>query len=95
MKSLREFCIDAENQLNAVKPEDYAVLFVRLHELMYRQYVADPDPNKWKLGLVFSTLHGLDLFKNIIECLDGKRWIESGEYGDNFRKIISKHKGMN
>ena len=43
-------------------------------------------------GLTFSNSHGIDLFKNILDCLNGRVWKEEGEYGNNFRKGVDKYR---
>lgn len=48
--------------------------------------------NKFFRGFIFSTTHGADIFKNIIDCLKGAEWKEEGEYGNNFRKAIKSIK---
>lgn len=48
--------------------------------------------NKFFKGLIFSTTHGADIFKNVIDCLNGADRKEDGEYGNNFKKGINKYK---
>lgn len=53
---------------------------------------------KFQHGLIFSTIHGADFFKNVYHCLVlGHPWSKKnehgaemlkGEYEDNFRKFI-------
>jgi hypothetical protein len=45
--------------------------------------------NRFFKGLIFSTTHGADIFKNVLNCLNGQVWKEEGEYGNNFRKGIN------
>jgi hypothetical protein len=40
-------------------------------------------------GLISSTSHGIDFFRNIIDVAEGRmKWEEEGQYGDNFRKLV-------
>lgn len=40
-------------------------------------------------GLISSTSHDTDYFRNIIELAEGRmEWKEKGPYGDNFRKMV-------
>ena len=50
--------------------------------------------NRFFPGLVFSTSHGISIFKNVLDCLRGREWKEEGEYGNNFRKGIDKYRKM-
>jgi len=45
-------------------------------------------------GLVCSTIHGTEFFDNVVACCEGRlvwdKYVEKGEYGDNFRKLIAE-----
>lgn len=84
--SMREFCEAVVKELNECPAEKWAEIFVNSKIKFQREY-AD--------GLIFSTVHGIDFFKHV---LNGKwpeydpvtRIGESGEYGNNFRKLLKK-----
>lgn len=44
---------------------------------------------RFSMGLITSITHGMDFFDNVMNGLNGSKWDERGEYGDNFRKIIT------
>jgi uncharacterized NAD(P)/FAD-binding protein YdhS len=75
--NLKTFC---ENSIEELRIFD-AEKFVRLREDLH---------NKFFKGLIFSTTHGADIFKNILETLEGNPWKEEGEYGANFKKGIKQ-----
>ena len=83
---MKQFCLNAINLLNSANIKDWAVLFVNLRMEFARTYQKE---------LITSTYHGIDFFQNVLDCLNGKKWLEPGEpeiksiYGENFRKLIS------
>ena len=79
---MKDFCIKANQTLNGASKSDFAPMFIGLKRLFY---------DKYQNGLVFSTAHGVDFFTNVINCLDGQKWEEKGEYGNNFRKMIEMY----
>lgn len=80
----------AQNQLESTQG-NWAQLFVELRMSFWHAHAG---------GLIFSTNHGPDFFKNVIECINGKEWkmpqqhddngrpIPEGEYEKNFRRMI-------
>lgn len=60
-------------------PRVFAKNYVNLRLQFFRQF----NP-----GYICSTSHGIDFFDNIRNCLAGEEWMEKGEYGNNFRKLI-------
>lgn len=79
---MKQFCLNAIEQLDKCHPRDWASLFVNLKMEFFRKY---------QRGLICSTSHGIDWFHNIIDCLNGKEWSvedHKGEFENNFRKLI-------
>ena len=79
---MKQFCLDAIQQLNNVHPSRWAELYVNLKMEFFRKY---------NNGLICSTVHGSDWFINVLNCLNGMEWDKKeykGEYEDNFRKLI-------
>lgn len=78
--NLKEFCQEAESNINSAES------FIKYRMALHNYYFQ---------GLIFSTSHGTDIFKNVIKCLDGGEWKEEGEYGRNFKEGIKRHYGQN
>lgn len=78
---LKKFCEDAIKAISESpnKPVTFVHHRVELHNLFLK-------------GSCLSTSHGLDVFQNILNCLDGEEWNEDGELGNNFRKLIKNEK---
>ncbi len=79
---MRLYCINAINYLANCPKNVWAAEFVRLRMEFCRKY---------QNGLIFSTSHGTEFFKNVVDCLDGVEWSTKeykGIYEDNFRKMI-------
>jgi len=81
-----KFCLNAAVQLAECKPEDYAALYVRLHDSFYYQY---------HKGFVFSTRLGLNIFRNTtvfiisgarLEPVEGET--ELGPYDKNYNEWL-------
>ena len=79
---MKKFCQSAIEILNSCTSEEYAVVFVRLKFEFFK---------KFQNNLIFSTIHGTDFFKNVIDCIDGQKWGEQGECGNNFRKMVEPY----
>lgn len=75
--SLQIFCERAKEELYT--SADYATTFVNLRIKLNKLFFN---------GKIISTLHGIDIFDNILDALSGSKWEEKGELGDNFREII-------
>jgi hypothetical protein len=75
--NLKTFCENSIEELKPFCPKK----FVRLREDLH---------NRFFKGFIFSTIHGLDIFRNILDTLDEKPWKEEGEYGANFKKAIKQ-----
>lgn len=82
---MKQDCEDIITLLESSTPSEWAELFIELKLLFYRKHC---------LGLIFSTVHGIEFFNNIIKCMNGEQWTPDGEYEDNFRKFITHHKIM-
>ncbi len=76
---MKKFCLNAVEILKSVTDKEFAIAFIGLRMDFHRKHGHK---------LIVSTLHGIDLFDNILSCLAGGDWVEEGEYGDNFRKLI-------
>lgn len=76
---MKEFSQKSISILENTDSKNWAKVFVELKTEFWRKYAK---------GLIFSTTHGIDFFENVLNCLDGAKWKEEGEYGDNFRKLI-------
>ena len=76
-------CAKAIELFLSVLPADrWAFWFVDLKIWFHRQHGR---------GLISSTSHGIDFFRNIIDLAEGRlEWDEEGQYGDNFRKLVLK-----
>jgi hypothetical protein len=60
----------------------WAETYVELKLAFFRAYAR---------GLICSTEHGTDYFRNVIDFANGSRtWDEKGYYGDNFRKMVKE-----
>lgn len=82
---LKQFCLQSIEKLNKTHINEWAALFVSLRMKLQREYLK---------GFVLSTSHGIDIFENILACLDGAEWEEKGELGNNFRKFIGTVKRL-
>ncbi len=77
--------------LESCAPYEWAELFVN-HKMRFCLQYSVP------LGLIFSCIHGIDFFDNILKCLDGAKWEpdkdepQPGEYEENFRKFIKHYR---
>lgn len=86
---MREDCLSIITVLEQTPPETWAETFVKFKMDFWRKYC---------MGLIFSTIHGLDFFKNVLACLDGTPWEpdkdepEKGEYEENFRRFIKHYR---
>lgn len=79
---MKDFCISVIKELSSCNPKDYGMIFVNRKMEFHRRF---------SNGLITSTNHGTEFFHNVINCLDGHlKWIERGEYGDNFRKLVKQ-----
>lgn len=74
------------DHVGADRPDRFAFWFVDLRMWFHRQHCQ---------GLIMSTAHDINFFRNLIDCAEGKtKWLEPGEpevrsqYGDNFRKLV-------
>lgn len=71
---------------DALPLEVWGRCFVKLR----REFWFTFNPDK----LIFSTAHGADFFRNLLDCLEGRReWTkddERGELGDNFRRLVEQ-----
>lgn len=79
---MKEYCQNAIRILGNTDKSVWAEKFVELKRDFY---------NKHQQGIICSTVHGLDWFQNIVDCLNGKTWDKKehkGEYEDNFRRLI-------
>lgn len=89
-KTLRQYCVDATTRLEK-SGESFGFIYTTMVLDLYRIYKYKKDQPAFGL---FSSLHSTSFFKDIIECLDGKPWIEKGEYGNNFRGFIKYHQKL-
>lgn len=84
---MKKFCLDAIKILNLIHPKDFGAMFVDLKMEFVRNY---------QKGLITSTFHDLDFFKNVLFGIDGGDLKElgepAGEYRDNFKKLIELNK---
>jgi len=83
---MKEFCENVVEELNHCSIEDWAEKYVNFKLKFCREYFK---------GLIFSTAHGINFFDNVL----GGKWPEfdpvtkvgeSGELGDNFRKLLKQ-----
>ena len=78
---MKTFVTEVITELDkTVDGEKWAELFVNRRMECFRRY---------SNGLITSTTPGAEYFQIVLDCLNGKEWKEEGEYGNNFRKIIS------
>jgi hypothetical protein len=88
---LRDFCLDAQTQLQDCAPADFGRLYVDLTLALLRRYKYGPGCPRFGL---FSSLHGPGFFSTLLDCLDGADWEGKGEYGANFRTFIAHYRAV-
>ncbi len=83
--TLRQFCIQACDDLYECPANQWAALFVERRMALQQLFLK---------GRVLSTTHGTEVFKTILDGLAGGDWDEKGEYGNNFRALITEHRNI-
>lgn len=86
--SMAEFVRDTVELLNRCSSNEFAEIYVTRRMTFAREY---------SQGLISSTAHGANFFSNLLsgkwpEYNPTTRDGESGEYGDNFRKLLKMMK---
>jgi hypothetical protein len=77
---MKDYCLRAIWLLRTYTGREWAEKFVELRMQFHRKH---------GYGLIQSTWHGTDFFKNVLDALDGKEIEEpKGEYRNNFIKLI-------
>lgn len=80
--TLRQFAEQSQQVLDAATPAAFPKLFCTLRMDLKSLFLGRKH---------LSTIHGADIFKNIIAALDGAEWEEEGELGRNFRDLIKNN----
>lgn len=84
--NLLEYSIQTQNLLDNCNPKDYAKLFIEAKLKCYDLYYK---------GIINSSSHGIDFFKNVIKFWDNPDSYcnnEKNTYEYNFVKILKQNK---